>query len=88
MQRSGLRPDVVSYTLLISAYGKARKEDEALAVFEEMLNAGVRCLLFLLLCDFTCGDFFVLIIHHYSYLGPESNCGRFDDFQSSLMLSS
>ncbi|KAG0482736.1 hypothetical protein HPP92_010820 [Vanilla planifolia] len=42
MQRSGLRPDVVSYTLLISAYGKARREDEALAVFEEMLDAGVR----------------------------------------------
>ncbi|KAH0435901.1 hypothetical protein IEQ34_026524 [Dendrobium chrysotoxum] len=42
MQRSGIKPDVVSYTLLISAYGKARREDEALAVFEEMLNAGVR----------------------------------------------
>ncbi|PKA63980.1 Pentatricopeptide repeat-containing protein [Apostasia shenzhenica] len=42
MQRSGLRPDVVSYTLLISAYGKGRREDEALAVFEEMLDAGVR----------------------------------------------
>ncbi|KAL0909504.1 hypothetical protein M5K25_020378 [Dendrobium thyrsiflorum] len=42
MQRSGIRPDVVSYTLLISAYGKARREDEALAVFEELLNAGVR----------------------------------------------
>lgn len=43
MQRDGLRPDVVSYALLISAYGKARREEEALAVFEEMLDAGVRC---------------------------------------------
>lgn len=43
MQRAGVRPDVVSYTLLISAYGKARREEEALAVFEEMLDAGVRC---------------------------------------------
>ncbi|KAE9448005.1 hypothetical protein C3L33_20104, partial [Rhododendron williamsianum] len=42
MQRAGVRPDVVSYTLLISAYGKARREEEALAVFEEMLDAGVR----------------------------------------------
>ncbi|XP_050272164.1 pentatricopeptide repeat-containing protein At3g59040 isoform X1 [Quercus robur] len=42
MQRSGLQPDVVSYALLINAYGKARREDEALAVFEEMLDAGVR----------------------------------------------
>lgn len=43
MQRDGLHPDVVSYALLINAYGKARREDEALAVFEEMLDAGVRC---------------------------------------------
>ncbi|KAK1277368.1 Pentatricopeptide repeat-containing protein [Acorus gramineus] len=42
MQKAGLRPDVVSYALLISAYGKARREEEALAVFEEMLDAGVR----------------------------------------------
>lgn len=42
MQRADLRPDVVSYALLISAYGKARREEEALAVFEEMLDAGVR----------------------------------------------
>ncbi|BFG25714.1 hypothetical protein CerSpe_119880 [Prunus speciosa] len=42
MQRASLRPDVVSYALLISAYGKARREEEALAVFEEMLDAGVR----------------------------------------------
>ncbi|KAI5339804.1 hypothetical protein L3X38_019076 [Prunus dulcis] len=42
MQMAGLRPDVVSYTLLISAYGKARREEEALAVFEEMFDAGVR----------------------------------------------
>lgn len=42
MQRAGLQPDVVSYALLIKAYGKARREDEALAVFEEMLDAGVR----------------------------------------------
>lgn len=42
MQRAGLRPDVVSYALLISAYGKARREEEALAVFEEMLDAGIR----------------------------------------------
>ncbi|KAJ4816019.1 Pentatricopeptide repeat-containing protein [Rhynchospora pubera] len=41
MQRSGARPDVVSYSLLIRAYGKARRESEALAVFEEMLDAGV-----------------------------------------------
>lgn len=42
MQRAGLQPDVVSYALLISAYGKARREEEALAVFEEMLDAGIR----------------------------------------------
>ncbi|XP_045790093.1 pentatricopeptide repeat-containing protein At3g59040 [Trifolium pratense] len=42
MQRADLRPDVVSYALLVNAYGKARREDEALAVFEEMLDAGVR----------------------------------------------
>lgn len=42
MQRASIRPDVVSYALLISAYGKARREEEALAVFEEMLDAGVR----------------------------------------------
>ncbi|GAB2233633.1 hypothetical protein Droror1_Dr00002860 [Drosera rotundifolia] len=42
MQRAGNRPDVVSYALLIHAYGKARREDEALAVFEEMLDADVR----------------------------------------------
>ena len=42
MQRVGIRPDVVSYALLINAYGKARREEEALAVFEEMLDAGVR----------------------------------------------
>ncbi|WOL03404.1 hypothetical protein Cni_G12124 [Canna indica] len=42
MQRAGIKPDVVSYALLISAYGKARREEEALAVFEEMLDAGVR----------------------------------------------
>jgi pentatricopeptide repeat protein len=28
--------------LLIKAYGRARREEEALAVFEEMLDAGVR----------------------------------------------
>lgn len=44
MQRAGIRPDVVSYALLISAYGKARREEEALAVFEEMLDAGIRYL--------------------------------------------
>ncbi|KZV16617.1 pentatricopeptide repeat-containing protein-like, partial [Dorcoceras hygrometricum] len=42
MQRAGIRPDVVSYALLINAYGKARREEEALAVFEEMLDAGLR----------------------------------------------
>lgn len=42
MQRAGIQPDVVSYALLINAYGKARREEEALAVFEEMLDAGVR----------------------------------------------
>ncbi|KAL6529819.1 hypothetical protein OROGR_015442 [Orobanche gracilis] len=42
MQRADIRPDVVSYALLINAYGKARREEEALAVFEEMLDAGVR----------------------------------------------
>jgi pentatricopeptide repeat protein len=42
MQRAGLQPDVVSYALLINAYGKARREEEALAVFEETLDAGVR----------------------------------------------
>lgn len=42
MQRTALKPDVVSYSLLIKAYGKARREEEALAVFEEMLDAGVR----------------------------------------------
>lgn len=43
MQRAGVNPDVTSYSLLIRAYGKARREDEALAVFKEMLDAGVRC---------------------------------------------
>lgn len=43
MQRASIRPDVVTYALLINAYGKARREEEALAVFEEMLDAGVRC---------------------------------------------
>ena len=43
MQRAGLWPDVVSYASLINAYGKARREEEALAVFEEMLDAGIRC---------------------------------------------
>nr|VDC62972.1 unnamed protein product [Brassica rapa] len=42
MQRSGIQPDVVSYALLIKAYGRARREEEALSVFEEMLDAGVR----------------------------------------------
>ncbi|PWA43157.1 tetratricopeptide repeat (TPR)-like superfamily protein [Artemisia annua] len=42
MHRAKVKPDVVSYALLISAYGKARREEEALAVFEEMLDAGVR----------------------------------------------
>ena len=43
MQRAGLWPDVVSYASLINAYGKARREEEALAVFEKMLDAGIRC---------------------------------------------
>lgn len=42
MQRSDIQPDVVSYALLIKAYGRARREEEALSVFEEMLDAGVR----------------------------------------------
>lgn len=50
MQRSGLQPDVVSYALLINAYGKARREEEALAVFEEMLDAGIRCVDFKIFC--------------------------------------
>lgn len=66
MQRAGLRPDVVSYALLISAYGKARREEEALAVFEEMLDAGVRYLVihftgyrsFLTLFSFPTASFF------------------------------
>ena len=50
MQRAGLRPDVVSYALLIHAYGKARREEEALAVFEEMLDAGVRyCYIYIII---------------------------------------
>eukprot|EP00252_Welwitschia_mirabilis_P022042 TRINITY_DN5831_c0_g1_i1.p1 TRINITY_DN5831_c0_g1~~TRINITY_DN5831_c0_g1_i1.p1 ORF type:complete len:360 (-),score=59.53 TRINITY_DN5831_c0_g1_i1:43-1122(-) len=40
--RSGLRPDVVSYTQLISSYGKARQEELAQAVFDEMIEAGVK----------------------------------------------
>ena len=51
MQRAGLKPDVVSYSLLIKAYGKARREDEALAVFEEMLDAGIRFDLISIRCD-------------------------------------
>lgn len=42
MQRADIRPDVVSYALLINAYGKARREEEALAIFEEMCDVGVR----------------------------------------------
>jgi len=53
MQRAGLKPDVVSYSLLIKAYGKARREEEALAVFEEMLDAGVRSELSLFLLSYT-----------------------------------
>lgn len=48
MQRSGLQPDVVSYALLIKAYGRARREEEALSVFEEMLDAGVRSVFWIL----------------------------------------
>ncbi|KAI3694698.1 hypothetical protein L1987_77667 [Smallanthus sonchifolius] len=33
MQKSKVKPDVVSYALLISAYGNARREEEALALF-------------------------------------------------------
>uniref|UniRef100_A0A0D6R2Y3 Pentacotripeptide-repeat region of PRORP domain-containing protein n=1 Tax=Araucaria cunninghamii TaxID=56994 RepID=A0A0D6R2Y3_ARACU len=42
LQGAGFRPDVVSYTRLISAYAKARREEEAQAVFDEMVDAGVR----------------------------------------------
>lgn len=42
MQRAGIQPDVISYAQLINAYGKARREEEALAVFEEMLDTGLR----------------------------------------------
>nr|GEV95763.1 hypothetical protein [Tanacetum cinerariifolium] len=42
MQRAKVKSNVVIYALLISAYGKGRKEEEAMAVFEEMLDAGVR----------------------------------------------
>ncbi|XP_057865110.1 pentatricopeptide repeat-containing protein At3g59040 isoform X2 [Cryptomeria japonica] len=42
LQHAGFRPDVVSYTQLISAYGKARREESAQAVFDEMVDAGVR----------------------------------------------
>lgn len=56
MQRAGLQPDVVSYALLINAYGKARREEEALAVFEEMLDAGVRCVVI------------TLSLYHHLYL--------------------
>lgn len=59
MQRAGLRPDVVSYALLINAYGKARREEEALAVFEEMLDAGVRFVGTFINTDFTFSLFFV-----------------------------
>jgi len=48
MQRAGLKPDVLSYALLINAYGKARREEEALAGFYEMLDASVRCFISLL----------------------------------------
>lgn len=58
MQRAGLRPDVVSYALLINAYGKARREEEALAVFEEMLDAGVRFVGIFINTDFTFSLFF------------------------------
>lgn len=43
MERAAVQPDVVSYALLVSAYGKARREEEALFVFEEMLDSGIRC---------------------------------------------
>ncbi|XP_051126118.1 pentatricopeptide repeat-containing protein At3g59040 [Andrographis paniculata] len=42
MARDDIQPDVVSYALLVNAYGKARREEEALAAFEEMLDTGIR----------------------------------------------
>ncbi|KAI3754800.1 hypothetical protein L1987_54591 [Smallanthus sonchifolius] len=39
MQRSKVKPDVVSYAQLISSYGKVLREEEALALSEEMLIA-------------------------------------------------
>lgn len=61
MQRASIRPDVVTYALLINAYGKARREEEALAVFEEMLDAGVRC-------DSLHFRSFKLYVHHHMKL--------------------
>jgi pentatricopeptide repeat protein len=52
MQRSDIQPDVVSYALLIKAYGRARREEEALSVFEEMLDAGVRLVFWILYFGF------------------------------------
>lgn len=42
LQHAGFRPDVISYTRLISTYAKARREESAQAVFDEMVDAGVR----------------------------------------------
>ncbi|GKD42874.1 pentatricopeptide repeat-containing protein [Tanacetum coccineum] len=41
MQRATMKSNGVSYVLLISAYRKDRREEEALAVFEEMLDVGI-----------------------------------------------
>jgi pentatricopeptide repeat protein len=42
MQAAKLKPDVITYTGLINAYSKARRVEEAQAVFREMVASGVR----------------------------------------------
>ena len=42
LQAQGLRPDVLTYTSLLSAYGRAGKAEEAQAVFRDMVACRIR----------------------------------------------
>ncbi|CAI7746061.1 unnamed protein product [Closterium sp. NIES-53] len=42
MQAAGMRPDVVTYTALMSAYGRAGRAEEAQAVFRDMVMCRIR----------------------------------------------
>ncbi|KAK3211109.1 hypothetical protein Dsin_015815, partial [Dipteronia sinensis] len=42
MEKRGVRPNIVTYNVLIDVYGKKRKLEEAKLLFKEMKNIGVR----------------------------------------------